>query len=143
VAKAATSRFHFASIFAANAPGHGTSPEYPFRTAVTRKHVAIMFKSVIRGKGSDAAFMRLSACLFARRDPRLAISFCSIGNMSKYQTEFPSADFMKRVKTARTSFSLPTSRRFKAATASVSPSSFKKLMTCVQWIVIESVISPY
>jgi hypothetical protein len=127
MANAATSRFDIDSKLAVNAPGYAMSPGYLFPTSVTRKHVKYMFKFIVPEKRSDTALMRVSACLFAREDPGLGISFCDIGNMSKYKTEFPSADSMNGAKTAMTSFSLPTSRRFNAAMASVSRLSFNKL----------------
>jgi hypothetical protein len=73
------------------------------------KHVTIIFKSVVSEKRPDTAGIRFSAWLLALRDPRLDISFCSIGNMLRQEPEFPSADLVNPVKSVMTSFSFPTS----------------------------------
>jgi hypothetical protein len=68
--------------------------------------------------------MKASACLFARKAPKLAITFSNIVNMLEWETEFPCADLMNYLKTAITSFSLAKSSRIRAARASVSSLSF-------------------
>jgi hypothetical protein len=84
-----------------------------------------MFKSVVREKRSDTACMRVSECLFLRRDPKFALNFCDIGNMSKYEIEFPSTHLVNCVKIVMASFGLPISRSFMESKASVSPFSVK------------------
>jgi hypothetical protein len=123
-----------------NVPGYGTAPHDLCPAGITRKQVNIMLKSVVSEKSSDAAFTRISECLCARIDPRVAISFCNIGNMSKCEAEFPSVDLTKRVKTVGTSLGLPTSKRFTAAMAFVSCLSFEKPMISIELIVLSSAI---
>jgi hypothetical protein len=68
-----------ATLLAANRLGRSIAPEYFFPADVTRQQTNMTFKSVLREKCSDAVCMMVSACLLARRNPKLTISFCNIG----------------------------------------------------------------
>jgi hypothetical protein len=58
----------------------------------------MMFKSVVREKRFDDVYRRVDARLLACRDPKSIINFCNIGNMPKYEMEFPSTHLMNRMK---------------------------------------------
>jgi hypothetical protein len=107
-------------MLTANGLGHSIVPEYILPAGVTGQQRNMTFKSVVRKKRSDTACMRVSACLLASRDPKFTIKLYNIRNMSKNEIEFPSTHLMNRVKITMTSFSLEISRRFRAASTSVS-----------------------
>jgi hypothetical protein len=112
-------------MLAADGFDHSMAPSYFFPAGITMQQTNMRFKSVVREKRSDTVFMRVYACLLARRDPKFTINFYIIVNMSKSEIEFPSTHLMNRVKITMTSFRLAISRRFKEASVSVSRLSFK------------------
>jgi hypothetical protein len=107
-----------------------------FAADAARQQMNMTFKSIVREKRFDAVCVRVSACSLALGNPKFTINFCHIRNMSKYEIEFPSRHLMNCAKIIMASFSLAISRRFRAASPSVSWFSFKTPITCVQRIII-------